>query len=203
MKIIVLLSILILSPGYAQTDEGKIGVNLAIGVAQPTQPEFFKDFWRSGVSFGFGATYRVSSSVDAGIELNYHIFSMREQRYLNHHNLLQNFSSISGGARYILAIGGNLKWYNTHFSDYIHPYFIGGIGVLNNRTTQIVKSGVDLEELDDSQSTNMPYIPIGIGLSIYPLETIGISIEGRYLFSMSYESDVQLFISRLLLRVII
>jgi len=131
--------------------------------------------------------------------LNYHIFVMRDQRYLDAFGEDGLFSSVSGGSRYVLAIGGNLKWLYTELSKHYSPYIVGGLGFLNTRTTSIVKVGPDLKELNNEINTYAASIPLGLGVAVFPREPISLSIEGRHLFSLFEDDGLQLFVTRILI----
>ena len=148
-----------------------------------------------GVSYGF------SPNINAGVELNYHIFVMRDQRYLDAFGEDGLFSSVSGGSRYVLAIGGNLKWLYTELSKHYSPYIVGGLGFLNTRTTSIVKTGPDHEELIDEVNTYAASIPLGLGVAVFPREPISFFDRGRYLFSLFDDARLQLFVTRILINV--
>lgn len=166
----------LLSPLKAEDSNEKISFNMAIGYAHPAKPELFVDFWQGGISFGLGASYDFSPNINAGVELNYHIFVMRDQRYLDAIGEEGLFSSVSSGSRYVLTIGGNLKWLYNNFSQYYPPYIVGGLGFLNTRITSIVKVGPDLKELNNEVNTYAASIPLGLGVAVFPREPISLSI---------------------------
>ena len=168
------------------------------GITMPIYPEYFNDYWNSGINVGGGLNIPVFSLLNIQLGFQYNSFLFDDLKWLDEldkyllsigEDEISDELIISGAMKNILLISLNLKIDYSLFGGSLNPnpYLIGGLGMIYNNTDNLVVGGLEVDFKEETRFAG----GIGAGVDIRLNKETNIFIEGFYMHGLTKEENNQ------------
>jgi hypothetical protein len=184
-------------PGIAQT-KGSKQLLVHSGYSIPLQPGYLSDYWDGAVNFGISFTHPLLQNIALQGNLKYHNFLFDDEawseqltEFVAPGEPLQEGGQIivSGGLKNIIIADIRIKAGKAVFSERVYPYVIAGVGLLHDRTDNLVIGNFELEF---TQETRLAY-GFGGGLGWSLSDDLTLLLEAYYQHGLTeLENDAEL-----------
>lgn len=199
------LVLLLMSPGTAQT-EGQFEISASSGLALPSSPMTFSNYWKMQYGGGIGIGYSLSSSMILQGFVEYYRFNIDQGEITNAFNtsflrdvwILDGVNaSPSADPSSIVTAGMNARFSTTSFSGFLAPYVLVGAGMMHFTLSEIALpttsiltiNGIDLAMTAQRRVTGgtetAAFIQCGAGFDVNLTESIKPFLEARYVLGMT------------------
>jgi opacity protein-like surface antigen len=182
---IVTLAVLLILSGaaFGQTDAAKMKPVFYAGggLALPTSPSVFSDYWGMGYGFGGGIGIQITPYVEVIGKFCFNTFPFDADKFLA--DIGETGATIDGLDFRALEFGADVKYmFDTGPESPVAPFLVAGVGAANVKVTDvtITEDGETITvPLGDFSETKIA-LGIGGGLDYMFSPTAGLWVEGRY-----------------------
>lgn len=194
-KFILILLLLVMSNSYVFSQSSN-GLQLYInsGAALPAFPQHFSDYWDAGISFGAGASYPLYSIFSLQLGLNYTGFLFDDKKWLQDldkylisegEEEVGDEMIVSGGMRNIFEANLDLKANFSLMGDKLQPYLIGGFGLINMNTDDLLIYDSEVEFISETVLA----LGSGGGFVFNLNKETNVFIEGYYKYTFTKDEN--------------
>jgi hypothetical protein len=199
------LIVLLTSVGTAQM-EGQFEISASSGLALPSSPMTFSEYWNMQYGGGIGVGYFLTSSTSLTGFVEYYRFNIDQGAISNAFNtaflrevwILDGVGTTpSADPSSILTVGVNARFATTAFLGSIAPYLVVGAGMMQFTLSEIALpttsiltvNGEDIAMTAERRITGgtetAAFIQCGAGFDINLTESIRPYLEARYVLGMT------------------
>ncbi len=187
-KIIILILILISFPAISQNTLSN-ELYISSGYNMPYTPEYFSDFWFNGFNLNLGFNYPINDYLILQAEFGVNSFLFDEVKYrkrlveyIDEPGLDENLFIISGGMKqlYLFSLGAKVPLKNI-ISEKFYPYFVGGGGLTNNKTNDLIIMGSRVK----FKTETIIHLYSGGGFNYIFSDKLTFFVDGSYYFAMT------------------
>ncbi len=177
-KFFVTLSILAIftTACIAQEVESPVTLYVNGGLAIPTNPQSFSDYWNMGFDVGGGLGYAFTPSVALTASFDYNRFGLNADKF----GVSGYGISITGGEASILTFMGNAKLSVPLESSPVTPYMLAGAGVFHLSINDVNVSGYGSSLTMSSDSETDFAVQFGAGIDIQAAEKTSLFLQIGY-----------------------
>ncbi len=176
--IIICFLLVFSTQSLAQT---KASTNLFFnaGLAFPSMPKDFSNYWETGFNFGAGVGFPLSESITLIGAIDYNTFPLNKDNFLKAFGLSGKGVSLTGGATSIISVSGNFKLLLNITQNTVAPYVILGLGYFYLSDADVTLGYQSHSESLKGTSESAFILLPGVGIQI-PIGATELFIEGRY-----------------------
>lgn len=182
--LIILFLVGVGMPGRAQIIGSK-QLLVHSGYSMPLQPGYLSDYWDGAVNFGLSYTHPLLQNITVQGGLKYHNFLFDDESWSE--QLTESVApgeplqeggqiTVSGGLKNIIIADIRIKAGKTFLSERVYPYVIAGMGLLHDRTDNLVIGNFELEF---TRETRLAY-GFGGGLDWLLSDDLDLLLEAYY-----------------------
>lgn len=164
-------------------------VYFGAGLTFPEGPSQFSDYYKMGFNVGGGVGFAISHTFSIVGDFTYNNFSFDQNKFLTDIGYNNSGISITGGSTSIYAISANMKFSLNRSQSSTFPYVIGGIGYLNEATSDLTVSGGGTSVPVSGNSESAFYTQAGVGVDFVIGSTSLIFIEGKYAIGFTKDKN--------------
>ncbi|MBS3817991.1 outer membrane beta-barrel protein [bacterium] len=189
----LIITLIPLTTAFAQRRAGSWSLGGFAGTGTPMAPEFFKDYWNSGVGFGGEFIYNLSSRISVGARFQHLPFPLDQDEILAELPIPADASlTIEGGNIKANIFSANILAYLTSPESLVGFYVIGGASLYQLSSDDVTMTMEYLgqtysetqegEEMDDKFGING-----GAGIEINAGGMFNVFAEGKYHYRFGKE----------------
>jgi hypothetical protein len=183
-KLLTLIVVILLSNFlYPQEDKfPKFCISLGGGAAVPVSPDNFVNYWDIGYNLSLGIEGSVSSLISFNIDMiNYSVFSLSEEEYLNKYFPELNDAQVEGRDAKTYGFLFTFKFKFFDKPKKFFPYIRAGIGVSSWQFDEAkVTSNTD-NYIIGEQEIFMICVNAGLGIQYNISESFSVFLDAEYI----------------------
>ncbi|HOP06972.1 MAG TPA: outer membrane beta-barrel protein [candidate division Zixibacteria bacterium] len=193
-KVLFAMVLTLVLAGIASAQGPKINFYAGGGMALPMGPDDFKDYWKSGISFGGGVGFQQSANMELKAMLFYNKFDVDEDGMIEEieeaYGIDASGLEIDGGEMTAIEIMGVFKYSLGLPEAPARPYLLGSVGITAMKVAEATISYGSEYGSETTPETTESKLSFGVGggVDIKIGATTALFAEAQYMY-VSTEGD--------------
>jgi opacity protein-like surface antigen len=163
------------------------------GMAVPSAPDEFSDYWNMGFNVGGGIGLEISPNVQFVPTLSYSNFSFDGNNFLQENGFGGYGFDVSGGNAKIITLNADFKFQLSPQQSPTIPYIIGDAGLFRLAIDDMTLSYQGQYETVQGDSENKFGLNLGAGLDFSLNPKIAMSLGAKYVIGLTEDESTRYF----------
>jgi opacity protein-like surface antigen len=191
--LILMMAVLAMSGIVLAQEKPKITYYVSAGIAVPSAPDEFSDYWRTGLNIGGGVGFPISNNVQLVPTLSYSNCGFDVDRFLLDSGVGDFGYDINGGDASLTTLNADFRFSFNTAQGKVVPYVVGGAGIFWLSIDDALLSYQGYTIRVNGESETKVGIDFGAGIDFSAGPRTNISIGGRLVVGFTEGDNTQYF----------
>lgn len=195
MKICYCIAVFVMVFASITFGQEKAGPDIYVntGLAIPSSPDGFSDYWNTGLNFGFAIGFPISPSVAFLPSLSYSRFGLNGNKLLSDYGYGGYGIEVTGGNASIITVYADFKASLGPPVNQVVPYLVGGAGFFRVSTNEATISYQGMSEILQGDDESKLGLNFGAGIDIFLNPKTSLFFAIKYVIGFTESESTQYF----------